>query len=175
MKRKIIIFILLWTAYLLQTAVFPMINFLSTTPNFLMILTVAIGFMQGTKEGLLTGFAAGLLIDFTWGNVFGFRALIYMLSGYFSGTFAQIYFDEDVKLPLLLTAGCDLVLNAAVYAADFLLRGRTQLLGYLKSIIIPEVICTMLFTVLLYRLIYKINYALAEKEKKGRQSLWIRD
>ena len=61
-----------------------------------------------------------------------------------------------------------------MYVVGFLLRGRVGFFGYLKGIILPEVVCTLLFTIVLYRLFYKINYSMVEKEKKGRQSLWIK-
>lgn len=175
MKRKLIIFLMLWICFIAQTSILNMLDFLAVTPNLLMILTVSIGFMQGKTEGLLTGFAAGLMIDLFYGDVFGFYALLYMLCGWFSGRFSQIYFDEDVKIPLILVALSDLFLGLAVYFARFLLRGRLGLFGYLTGIILPEMVCTVLFTIVLYRIFYKINHGMVEKEKKGRHSLWIRD
>ena len=175
MKRKAVIAVLIWAAFLIQTAVFPMISVFSAVPDLLLILTVSIGFMRGSGEGIMTGFLAGILIDLFYGDLFGFYALLYLLAGYFAGTFSQVYFDEDVKMPLLLTSFCDFALNAAVYAVRFLLRGRTTFGGYLTGVILPEMVSTVLFTVILYRLFFKINHALLEKEKKGRHSLWIRD
>ncbi len=175
MKRKLIILLMLWICFLLQTTVFNMLDFLAATPNLLLILTVSIGFMQGKQEGLLTGFAAGLMIDLFYGDIFGFYALLYMLAGYFSGRFSQIYFDEDVKIPLMLTALCDLFLNTAIYFLRFLLRGRVHFFSYLSGVIFPEVVCTVLFTIVFYRIFYKVNHSLLEKEKRGRQSLWIKD
>ena len=174
MKRKLIIVLIAWILFLLQTTVFGRMEFLAAKPNLLLILTVAIGFMQGKSEGLLTGFLCGILIDLFYGDMLGFYALLYMLAGYFSGRFAQIYFDEDVKIPLILTVVTDLILNSVVYVAGFLLRGRIGFFGYLRGIILPEIVCTALFTIFLYRLFYKINHSLVEKEKKGQQSLWIK-
>ncbi len=174
MKRKLVILLIAWILFLLQTAVFGRIEFLAAKPNLLLILTVAIGFMQGKSEGLMTGFFCGLMIDLFYGPILGFYALLYLCAGYFSGRFSQIYFDEDVKIPLILTAVTDIAFNIAVYVVGFLLRGRVGFFGYLKGIILPEVVCTLLFTIVLYRLFYKINYSMVEKEKKGRQSLWIK-
>ncbi len=63
MKRKIVILILIWVLFILQSTVFKFLQIADTSPNMLLILTVAIGFMQGKKEGLFTGFFCGLLID----------------------------------------------------------------------------------------------------------------
>lgn len=152
-----------------------MISWLSAAPNLLLILTVSIGFMQGKKEGMMYGFLSGLLIDLSYGNFVGFYAILYLVIGYFCGFFAHIYFDEDIKVPLLLVGGTDFCYNIVIYIAKFLLRGRLDIGGYLMSVIIPEVVSTLIFTLLLYRILYLINHHLVEKEKKGRQSLWIRD
>ena len=49
---------------------------------------------------MLIGFFSGLIIDIQFGNILGFYALIYLLIGYVNGLFEQMYFDEDIKLPL---------------------------------------------------------------------------
>ncbi len=175
MKRKIVIFLIMWILFLLETAVLPMLPFLSAVPNLMLILTAAIGFMQGKKEGLMTGFLSGLLVDLVYGSVFGINALMLLLIGYVSGCFADIYFDEDVKIPLVLVTGGEVFINLAVYVSGFLLRSKAPLGSYLLRIFIPEIVSTIIFTLLLYRLLYKINHSLVEKEKKGKQSLWIRD
>lgn len=166
---------ILWVFFILQTTVFQMIPWLSAAPNLLLILTVSLGFMQGKKEGMLCGFVCGLLIDLSFGNFAGFYALIYLIIGYFCGFYTHIYFDEDIKVPLLLVGGTDFCYNIVIYIAKFLLRGRLNFGGYLMSVIIPEVVSTLILTLILYRLLYLINHHLVEKEKKGRQSLWIRD
>lgn len=64
----------------------------------MIVVTVAFGFMRGTKEGMLIGFFSGLLMDIQFGNILGFYALIYLLIGYVNGLFEQMYYDEDIKL-----------------------------------------------------------------------------
>ncbi len=175
MKRKLVIAAVLWISFILQTSVFPMLDFLAAVPDVMLFLTVSIAFMQGRNEGILTGFICGLLTDLFYGDIFGFQALLYVIAGYFCGSFSQIYFDEDVKMPLLLVTVCDFVKNFIIYVSRFLLRGRLDFPGYLKGVIFPEAVSTILITLLFYRLVYRINHSLVEKEKKGRQSLWIRD
>jgi rod shape-determining protein MreD len=62
-----------------------------------------------------------------------------------------------------------------VYVVFFLLRGRLAFARFLTGIIIPEAVYTALMTLILYRLFYVINHALVNNQKKGRQSLWIKD
>ncbi len=73
-----------------------------------------------TKEGMLIGFFSGLLIDVQFGNILGFYALIYLLIGYINGLFEQMYYDEDIKLPLILIAASELVYGMVIYVLMFL-------------------------------------------------------
>ena len=48
----------------------------------------------------------------------------------------------------------------------FLLRGRFSFLYYLKSIIIPEFVYTMVISILLYQVFLKLNQKLEAHEKR---------
>lgn len=175
MKRKLILAALIFLCFILQTTIFKMSSFLIVSPNLMLIASCAIGFMQGKKEGIMAGFFAGIITDLTYGALYGRYALIYLLIGWFCGRYANIYFDEDLKVPLALISGSDLVFNLYVYVTGFLFRGRLDFGFYLKNIMLPEMIWTFLVGIVLYRILYVINHALMEKEKEGRQSLWIRE
>lgn len=175
MKRRFIIFILIWILFILQSTIFQILQIANTSPNLLLIMTVAIGFMQGKKEGLFTGFICGLLIDLFYGNVFGFYALIYMYVGYGSGHFCDVYFEEDIRMPLILVAFADFFFGLAVYVMRFLFRGRTNFIGYLGKVIMPEIVYTVILTIILYKLIYLINHKLSARERGSAKNLWLRN
>lgn len=63
MKKFLTVAALIWVFFLLQTSVCPWIAFGSIKPNLLVILVASIGFMEGSKAGMWTGFACGLLAD----------------------------------------------------------------------------------------------------------------
>lgn len=147
---------------LLQCSVFQFIQIASIKPNFLIILTVAFGLMRGRRSGLITGFFCGLCMDLFSGNILGFQALIYLWIGYFSGYFYRIFYDDDIKTPLLLISAADLLYGLIQYGFTFLLRGRINFFFYLRRIIIPEVLYTVILTILTYRVIYHINQKLSK-------------
>ncbi len=166
---------MIWVSFILQTAVFKMMDVITIAPNLLLIITTAIAFMQGRKEGMTVGFVSGLLYDLTYGYLLGYHSLILVIIGYACGSFKNIYGDEDIKIPLLLVAAGDIFYNVVIYIFDFLLQGRLEFISYFRTIILPETVWTVLITIVLYRLIYVINHRMVEKEKEGNQSLWIRD
>lgn len=175
MRRKITLAILILVCFLLQTTVFRSLEMGQVAPNLLIILTISFGFMQGKKEGLMVGFFSGLLIDLFYGDVLGFYAMLYMYIGYLSGFFCKIFFDEDIKVPIVMVAAGDFILNFAIFVLKFLFRGRVDLYSYLKMIILPEIVYTVLLSVLLYRIFYSINKRLVAGEMRGTSALWLRN
>ena len=174
MRRRIVILLLIIVSFILQSTVFQSLSIGSIAPNLLLILTVSFGFMRGKKTGLWTGFVCGLMIDMFYGNLLGFYALVYMTAGYITGFCYKIYYDEDIKVPMILIAVCDIGFNLMVYCLQFLLRGRIDFFYYLRRIMIPEMVYTILITLVFYRILYKINHKLVELEMKERDSTWLR-
>lgn len=174
MRRTITLALLILFSFLLQTTLFRFLEFGQIAPNLMLILTVSFGFMQGKKEGLMVGFFCGLLADLFHGDVLGFYAFIYMYIGYLSGFFCKIFFDEDIKVPIFMVTAGDLLFNMTIFVIRFLFRGRVDLYSYLKMVILPEIVYTVLLSVLLYRIFYMINRRLNVYEKKGNIALWLR-
>lgn len=173
MKSKLALTITILISFLLQCTVLHVFSIGSITPNLLLILCVSMGLMRGKKSGLWIGFFSGLLIDLFYGSLFGFYALIYMYVGYLSGYTCRIYYDDDVKVPMLLVACMDFFYNIAVYALQFLLRGRLGFGTYFTRIIIPEIFYTTFLTLIVYRVLYYINYRFMNITRKGSESIWV--
>ena len=152
MRRRIVLFIIITLCFLLQTTLFKTLSFANISPTLLIIAVSSFGFMRGKKEGLWVGFFCGLLID--------------MYIGFINGLFQKRFYPDDIKLPMLLIGGSDLFYNLVVYFFMFLLRGRFSFLYYLKSIIIPEFVYTMVISILLYLVFLKLNQKLEAHEKR---------
>ena len=167
MRRKLTVALLLLACFLLQSTVFKALALGNASPNLLVVLVSSIGFMRGRTEGMWTGFFAGLLVDLFFGSYLGFYTLLYMYVGYVNGMFRKGFYPEDVKLPMLLISLSDLVLNFMVYLLLFMMRGDFRLSYYFLHIMVPELIYTILVTIVLYFLILKINQRLEAVEKRS--------
>ena len=167
MRRKITVFLIIAVCYLLQSTVFQALSFASISPNLMIVVVSAFGFMRGKKEGLWIGFFTGLLLDIFTGSILGFYALLYMYVGYFNGFFRKMFYPEDLKLPMLLIAGSDLGCNLLIYFFLFLFRNRYHFQYYLWNIMLPELVYTMLITIFLYVIILKVNQRLETLEKRS--------
>ncbi|MDE6972790.1 MAG: rod shape-determining protein MreD [Lachnospiraceae bacterium] len=167
MRRFIISVFLIILCFLLQTTFFQGLDFGGIVPNLMIVLTASFGFMRGEKTGLLYGFFCGLLVDIFFANVLGLNAMIYMYIGYANGKFNRIFFPEEIKLPLALILVSDLVYGFSYYVILFLLRGKFNLGFYFLHIILPEMVYTILVTLLLYPLILWLNKKLEEAEQRS--------
>lgn len=166
-KRLFITIVVLFVCYILQCTLFPRLAIASVKPNIMIILTASYGFMRGPREGMLVGFFSGLMMDIQFGNILGFYALIYMAAGYVNGLFEQLYYDEDIKLSLALVGATEFIYGLVIYLLMFMLRSEFDFLHYLRHIIIPELIYTIVVTLGLYPLILFINHRLDAEEKRS--------
>lgn len=166
MLRKIILTCTIFIFYLLQTTLFKSISLASVSPNLFIILTVAAGFLRGKREGLYVGFFCGLLLDLYYGQVIGFQALLYMYVGVLNGLFHNLFYDDDVTLPLGLVLASDFLYNFVYYVFRFLLRNRLDFGYYFMNIILPEMIYTVVVTIFIYRIMLLVNRKLEAYERK---------
>jgi rod shape-determining protein MreD len=174
MKRKLVTLVMILVCFLVQTTVWNLLPLGNVKPNLLLILTVSLALMRGRHTGLWVGFISGLIIDLFYGNMLGFNALIYMYLGYFNGRFCNVFFDEDIKIPMVMVAVSGFAYNIIFYIVQFLFRQRYDLSAYMVHIILPEILYTVLCTLILYKLIYHINKKLVANELEERDSPWLR-
>lgn len=166
LKRILIVGLLIFICFLLQSTIFHVFSFGGIIPNLLIILTAAFGFMRGEKNGLLIGFFSGLLIDIFFGEVIGFYALLYMYIGYANGKFCHVFYPEDIKLPMGLIVASDLFYGLICYLLLFLMRSRFHIGYYFLHIILPEIVYTIVVTLFLYPVILRINSKLEADERE---------
>ena len=157
MRRLLFYIAMIVCGYFLQTAVFTEFTMGGIVPNVLIICTVSMGMIRGKKEGCILGFIFGILMDALYSIYFGIYALILALMGYAAGNLKQIFYEEDMTIPIVLIGVADFIYGIAIYIFGFFSRGRSNFLFYLRKIILPEVFYTLILAIFLYRLIIFIN------------------
>jgi rod shape-determining protein MreD len=167
MKRRLILALVIVVSFILQCTVFQALSLASVSPNLLVIITSSLGFMRGEKEGLGIGFFCGLLNDIFFGSVFGFYTLLYMFLGYGSGLFHMMFYDEDVKMPMIWVALSELVYGLSVYFFMFLMRSKFEFIYYFTHIILPELVYTVALTIAVYWLIRRLNILLERLDEEA--------
>lgn len=167
MKRLIVYTIEIIICYVLQTSMFGYISLADIMPNLMLILVVSYAYMRGRMTGMMLGLFSGLLVDLmSGGYIIGLYALIYMLIGYCIGYTYRYYSNDDYTFPIIIIAVSDLAYGLLFYLFEFLLRGRLNFLYYLRRLILPEIIYTVVVSVLLYKLLHVINNCLERRPDK---------
>lgn len=167
------IFLMIFTTFLLQTAVFRFLPFVASA-NLLIILVCSMGFLRGRRSGIWIGFLCGLLSDLFFEGLFGLSALIYIYLGYFSGSLGKIFFEKDIQIPMLLCSAADLLYGLLFYVVVFAFRGRLNFSVYMRHIILPEVIATLLFSLFFYKICAFLNQKISDRQMEDRHSPWLR-
>lgn len=76
---------LLVLAVVLQSAVVPRLPLPGGAPDLVLVLVIAVGLLRGPVEGMLSGFAAGLLVDALAVQALGTAALVLVVTGCLAG------------------------------------------------------------------------------------------
>lgn len=169
MLRKVLMVIAAFFLFLLQCCVFPHISLGGIVPNLILLITSIFGFMHGEKAGMITGFCLGLLFDIFYGDYIGLHALILTYIGFMNGKFFGIYYPEDIKLPIGLTLTSNFSYGILCYIFSFLIRGRLNIGYYLLHIILPELLYTLIVTIIIYPIILVVYKAFENLEIKKKK------
>ena len=101
----------------------------------------------------------------TESDYIGYYSLIYLIIGYLVGFSNKLYTNDSTLIPLGLVGASDFMLNFLIFITGFLLRNRLDLPYYMMRIILPEVVYTIIVSVLLYRI---MDYIYVKLETIGK-------
>ena len=168
MRRFLCYVVMIGLVFFIQTGIFTQLPLGGIVPNLFIICTASIGMLRGKAEGCLVGFFFGILMDTLFSGYFGFYALIFSVIGYLTGYIKQIFYEEDMTLPIVMIGAADILYGIIVYLCTFLTRGRMDFLYYFRKIILPEMVYTLIIAVFLYRLFSWINRKIEIKGSENR-------
>ncbi|SDZ82228.1 rod shape-determining protein MreD [Pseudobutyrivibrio sp. ACV-2] len=166
-KKILIIALVIYVSFLLQTSILSKYTLAGVSPNVLICVVSTYGFMSGRKNGILVGFFTGLLLDIFSGGIFGLYAMIYMYIGFLNGLFRKQFFGDDLRLPMFLIGMSDLLYGICSYFVFIAIRAKYNFSFYFMNLILPEVVYTLLVSIFVYYAILFLNNWLENLEKKG--------
>lgn len=166
-KKILIIALVIYVSFLLQTSIFSKYRLAGVTPNILICVVSTYGFMNGRRQGILVGFFTGILLDMFSGSIFGIYAMMYMYIGFLNGLFKKQFFGDDLRLPMFLIGMSDLLYGIGSYFVFIVIRAKYNFYFYFMNLILPEVVYTLLVSIFVYYAILFLNNWLEKIEKKG--------
>ncbi len=167
MKRILLQSLLMGILIILQVSVLNRIPYLNTSPNLILIYTFSAGLLRGSVNGMLTGFFGGLIMDVILGQYIGFSSLIYIVIGFLTGLTYQRLTTDVPLVPILIAFFSEWIYHLYIYIFRFLVRNRLNFGSYFKNIIFPEIVFTVVVSIILFGLLYYGNNLLEDSEKRS--------
>jgi rod shape-determining protein MreD len=94
----------LFVAAILQAGLAPYLSIGGVVPNFLLLVVITIGLVEGPGPGAAVGFSAGLIFDLLGSGPVGPMLLVLTLTGFLTGLMHENMFAEGWLLPLTVLA-----------------------------------------------------------------------
>ena len=163
--RILITALIIVVNFILQTTLFPLLAIRGIFPNTALIIVTSYALLRGSKEGGLVGLFTGLLMDIFFSRMIGFYSLLYLAIGYLFGRSQRNFYRENYLLPVIFCTVSTVIYQAVIYVVGFLFRGEGNILYFLISVLLPEIVYMAIVTVLVYRILFGINEWLELKEK----------
>lgn len=122
-------------------------------PDFLLILVVLWGWERSWKEGLLVGFAIGLINDIFFSPLLGLNAFSLSLIGYLSGEIRERVYQRNVVLLLVTMGICSLLDGFTLSLLSFLFRLSSLVIDRLTYLVLLTALynCGLAFLIFLAR------------------------
>ena len=90
-----------------------------------------------------------------------------MYIGFIVGKLHEVFFTQNLAIPILLIIISDFVFGFVCYVLMFLFRTKFNIGYYMTNIIIPEIVYTALVAIFYYPLILSINNSIDEREQRS--------
>jgi rod shape-determining protein MreD len=135
----------------------------AAAPSLGLLLSMAVGFLHGEREGGLTGLFCGWLTDATMGESLMLYPLLYFLCGYLSGTVGKRRLAHNLpSFAVFAVFGGGLKCLTAVCLATLELRALPPAVWVWKGLV-PSWILTVLFSAAVYGLVRGEQWILKPK------------
>lgn len=165
MRRRIIIYTLLFAVfYLLQTALNPITVF-GVSPEYILACTVVLAMTEKEKFGSIYGLVFGLLCDFSSSGLFGTRALLFMAVGYVVGFLATSFMSVSLIGALFLGSMSAVIIETLLCTAYsfFMSLPLVPLLLYTA---LPKLLLTLPVIIIVYIVFRLTGKRISKREER---------
>lgn len=156
MQRYFLGFLLVITAFLLQTVVVPHIRIFGVQPDLILVVVVCFALAEGQLFGATFGFVGGFLEDLLMAEYMGFNMLTKTIVASLAGLLKGYGRPEGAFLPVVTVFGAS-ILSQVTFALLAFLFGETAIFRAIFTwLIFPTALYNALFTPFVYPVIGRL-------------------
>ncbi len=149
--------------YIFQSAADSPFKVLGHTPNFLLLLTIAVSFRESENFSGFFGLICGFLTDAVTGSAVGLKAVLYMFLGYLLAVALQTWFRPLFLSYVYITVGALSVSAILEYLFQILLHGPFSFVDALLHTMLPQILLGGVWCYFIYYLVYRYNLSLRRR------------
>lgn len=148
--RLLVLIVALVVAVSVQVTLLSRLGLPGATPDLVLVVVMAYGFVRGPLVGAAVGFAGGMLLDLAPPSIgyFGLSALLLALAGYVAGVVAERT-GGVVALALATVAGAAVAVVVGRAALGSLLGDPRVLWGSVPALALTEAVYAVLMAALI--------------------------
>lgn len=158
--RAIAIGFLVLAALVLQSTVLEQVTFLGVTPQLALIVVASLAYLNGSRVGVVTGFAAGFLLDLQLpeqGTIVGITPLLYVLLGYGVGAMREYSLSESVWAPVFTVTVVSAIFEFSYAGLSIIMGQKWVSLTYTAKVAGLVVLYNTLLTPFVFPLVRRIS------------------
>ncbi len=148
--------VLLLAALLLQTLVAPNIRILGASPDFALIIVVAVAMLRGCQVGAAFGFLTGVLVGVALLEPLGMSALVFVVVGYFAGRYAETADVSAPVAPLVGVFAATCVACVMLAMMQYLLERQVPIGFWAARVLVPSLVLNTLLSAVFYLLARRV-------------------
>ncbi len=167
MKMKYIAYFLVsLIIFLFQSTLGQYIAIAGIVPNMMLAFVVCTGYKSNAEDGLIIGIIMGLLQDCFFGYYIGCNLFLYGVIGYTVGVLSRDLYKNNFATPIFFTFIAALFYNLGFFVLNILLKGYTDITGYIFLKILPELVYDPLISIPIYYMTSALNRKFSENKIK---------
>jgi rod shape-determining protein MreD len=155
--RGLVIGAMLVGALAFQSTLLTRVTLLGVIPQVLLVVIITLAYLQGERIGVVAGFFGGLMQDLLLANsIVGLYAMVYVLVGYFVGTFRKYTPSESVWLPVLVVAVASAIAESGYAILNILLGQKWVGMFFTLKVTALVVLYNTLLTPFIFPLVRRV-------------------
>ena len=167
---NIVLILIIFVIYFLQSNFFNWFTIAGVMPNLFVIFILFVGLFANKMMGTIYGMVLGLFLDVLFREKIGVSFIALGLVGFIATIFDKNFSKDSRMTIMLMVAGLTFLYETIVYFANGIINSiNIEILSFARILII-EIIFNLFITIIIYPLIQKFGYYI-ENEFKGNKIL----